>query len=266
MRALHDDAELAPRDIVARAVYREVTSGRGAFLDCRHLGADLAAHFPTVSAICREAGIDPMKEAIPIAPAAHYHMGGILTDAEGRSSVDGLWACGEVASTGAHGANRLASNSLLEAVVFGARVAANIAGTLPTPLRQPLRSAAGPARVTSKQSARGLQTLRTTMAAEVGVIRDAQSLTAALATIGALEAEAGGDRSLANMLTTAKLVTAAALNRRESRGAHFRSDYPQASDALARRSFLRLADADAIAREAIDMRRSAAPRLALVHA
>ena len=266
MRALHDDAELAPRDIVARAVYREVTSGRGAFLDCRLLGADLAAHFPTVSAICREAGIDPRKEAIPIAPAAHYHMGGILTDAEGRSSVDGLWACGEVASTGAHGANRLASNSLLEAVVFGARVAASIAGTLPTPLRQPLRSAAGPARVTSKQSARALQTLRTTMAAEVGVIRDAQSLTAALATIGALEAEAGGNRSLANMLTTAKLVTAAALNRRESRGAHFRSDYPQASDALARRSFLRLADADAIAREAIDMRRSAAPRLALVHA
>ena len=193
-------------------------------------------------------------------------MGGILTDAEGRSSVDGLWACGEVASTGAHGANRLASNSLLEAVVFGARVAASIAGTLPTPLRQPLRSAAGPARVTSKQSARALQTLRTTMAAEVCVIRDAQSLTAALATIGALEAEAGGNRSLANMLTTAKLVTAAALNRRESRGAHFRSDYPQASDALARRSFLRLADADAIAREAIDMRRSAAPRLALVHA
>jgi len=266
MRALHDDGELAPRDIVARAVYREVTSGRGAFLDCRHLGANLADHFPTVSRICGEAGIDPAKEAIPIAPAAHYHMGGILTDAAGRSSVNGLWACGEVASTGAHGANRLASNSLLEAVVFGARVASSIAETLPSALRQPLRSAAGPARGTSERSERAHQTLRTTMAAEVGVIRDEQSLIAALATIGALEAEARGDRSLANMLTTAKLVTAAALNRRESRGAHFRSDYPQASDALARRSFSRLTDADTITREAIETRRSAAPRLALVHA
>ena len=265
MRALHDDAELAPRDIVARAVYREVTSGRGAFLDCRHLGAALGAHFPTVSAICREAGIDPTTEAIPIAPAAHYHMGGVLTDAEGRSSVDGLWACGEVASTGAHGANRLASNSLLEAVVFGARVAGGIAGTLPRPLRQPLRSDVCAAGVTSKRSERALQILRGTMAAEVGVIRDEPSLTAALATITALEADAGGDRSLANMLTTAKLVTAAALKRRESRGAHFRGDYPQPDDTLAQRSFLKLADAEAIAREAHDAPRQK-PRLALVHA
>ena len=124
MRAVHEDAELGPRDVVARAVFREVAGGRGAFLDCRHLGPELAEHFPTVFAACRAAGIDPVREPIPIAPAAHYHMGGILTDAQGRSTVDGLWACGEVASTGAHGANRLASNSLLEAVVFGARVAA----------------------------------------------------------------------------------------------------------------------------------------------
>ena len=130
MRALHPDAELGPRDIVARGVYREVTSGRGAFLDCRKLGANLAQHFPTVFAACRAAGIDPTREPIPIAPAAHYHMGGVLTDANGRTTVDGLWACGEVASTGAHGANRLASNSLLEAVVFGARVAADIAGSV----------------------------------------------------------------------------------------------------------------------------------------
>ncbi len=133
MRAVHEDAELGPRDVVARAVYREVASGRGAFLDCRPLGTKLAEHFPTVFAACRAAGIDPLREPIPVAPAAHYHMGGILTDARGRSTVDGLWACGEVASTGAHGANRLASNSLLEAVVFGARVAGDIASSsLPT--------------------------------------------------------------------------------------------------------------------------------------
>src|SRR5262249_8539436 len=133
MRAVHEDAELGPRDVVARAVYREVASGRGAFLDCRRLGDALVDHFPTVYATCRSAGIDPTKDPIAVAPAAHYHMGGILTDARGRSSVDGLWACGEVASTGAHGANRLASNSLLEAVVFGARVANDIAGLPPRP-------------------------------------------------------------------------------------------------------------------------------------
>src|SRR3990170_1792529 len=127
MPAVHEDAELGPRDIVARAVYREVASGRGAFLDCRPLGAKFIEHFPTVVAACRAAGIDPAREPIPVAPAAHYHMGGVLTDAAGRSTVDGLWACGEVASTGAHGANRLASNSLLEAGVLGARLAGDIA-------------------------------------------------------------------------------------------------------------------------------------------
>jgi L-aspartate oxidase len=148
MRAVHDDAELAPRDVVARAVYREVMSGRGAFLDCRALGNTLVEHFPTVVAAARTAGIDPVREPIPVAPAAHYHMGGILTDASGRSTVDGLWACGEVASTGAHGANRLASNSLLEAVVFGARVAKDIASSsrpmsLKAARHEPPASAAG---------------------------------------------------------------------------------------------------------------------------
>jgi len=265
MRALHDDAELAPRDIVARAVHRELASGRGAFLDCRGLGSDLARRFPTVSAICREAGIDPLNEAIPIAPAAHYHMGGILTDACGRTSIDGLWACGEVASTGAHGANRLASNSLLEAVVFGARVAADISATQPAPVRQPIRTDRLPAQAPSRRSDEARAKLREVMSANVGVIRDEASLRVALTTILTLEHEGSGDRSLVNMLTTAKLVTAAALQRRESRGAHFRSDYPQQADAHGRRSFLLLPDAEAIAREAVTRQR-AKPRLALVHA
>ena len=124
MRNVHKDAELAPRDIVARATFREVHSGRGAFLDCREaIGARFAENFPGLFEICSEAGIDPVSELIPVAPAAHYHMGGVLTDANGHTTVDGLWACGEVACTGAHGANRLASNSLLETVVFGARIA-----------------------------------------------------------------------------------------------------------------------------------------------
>jgi L-aspartate oxidase len=110
----HPLAELAPRDVVARAVHSEIVAGRGAFLDTRQaIGAEIAEKFPTVYRYCREAGIDPVTQPMPIAPAEHYHMGGVLTDANGRTTLDGLWACGEVASTGVHGANRLASNSLL---------------------------------------------------------------------------------------------------------------------------------------------------------
>ena len=128
MEKLHDDGELAPRDIVARAVFRENVEGRGAFLDCRKaIGAEFQTLFPSVYKKCRDAGIDPVSEPIPVAPAAHFHMGGIHTDAFGRTTLNGLWACGEVASTGAHGANRLASNSLLEAVIFAARVAEDLA-------------------------------------------------------------------------------------------------------------------------------------------
>jgi L-aspartate oxidase len=255
MRAVHDDAELAPRDVVARAVYREVVQGRGAFLDCRDLGTKLAEHFPTVVAACRAAGIDPVREPIPVAPAAHYHMGGILTDARGRSTVDGLWACGEVASTGAHGANRLASNSLLEAVVFGARVAQDIASALPSAAFATLQEL--PAVAADSEDGSAENRLRQTMADEVGVIRHEGSLLQALGTIAALEQEHRGSRRLANMLTTAKLVAVAALQRQESRGAHFRTDYPTQNDKLARRSFLTLAEVVAIAREAGATRGSA---------
>jgi L-aspartate oxidase len=270
MRAVHADAELGPRDVVARAVFREVASGRGAFLDCRHLGAKFAEHFPMVFASCRAAGIDPLREPIPVAPAAHYHMGGILTDAQGRSTVDGLWACGEVASTGAHGANRLASNSLLEAVVFGARVANDIAALLPmAPPVKPreILATAGD----GGESHAAERTLRQTMTEDVGVIRDADSLQNALATITALEKHAAGDRRLGNMLMTAKLIAAAAWQRSESRGAQFRSDYPTPDERLAKRSFLTLADAEAIASEASDAAAKprqlhAAPVRAALHA
>lgn len=261
MRAVHEDAELGPRDVVARAVHREVVSGRGAFLDCRPLGPALINSFPTVVSTCRSAGIDPTHEPIPVAPAAHYHMGGILTDAQGRTTIDGLWACGEVTSTGAHGANRLASNSLLEAVVFGARVARDVASALP-PLPSRNISDTAPKDVSVRHDAKAQQTLRQTMSAKVGVIRDADTLSEALATIVSLERNNDGDPQLANMLTTAKLVTAAALARRESRGAHFRSDYPAPDETQAKRSYLTLDEADDVTRKATGV--SSPPRLRVV--
>jgi L-aspartate oxidase len=174
-----------------------------------------------------------------------------------------------VASTGAHGANRLASNSLLEAVVFGARVAHDIASALPAgTLTAPQEAPAGTSYEHESDNA-AEHKLRLTMTEEVGVIRDERALLKALATIGALEREHRGSRRLANMLTTAKLVAVAALERKESRGAHFRSDYPVQDDRLARRSFLTLAEAEALARDATGARGSVlrrTPARAALHA
>ena len=228
MLKAHPSAELAPRDVVARAVHEEVTAGRGAFLDCRSIHLEEA--FPTAYEFCVEAGIDPSKEPIPIAPAAHYHMGGILTDARGRTTLAGLWACGEVACTGVHGANRLASNSLLEAVVFGARVAQDIAGGEAN--WRALGEASGVAENVNLavadpgHASRLVRLLRETMAAQVGVERSEASLRAALWSLQEIKAGAVAP-ALKNMVTAALLVTAGAFAREESRGAHFRLDYPE---------------------------------------
>ncbi|SFH98053.1 L-aspartate oxidase [Bradyrhizobium sp. Gha] len=257
MAAQHPLAELAPRDIVARGVFAEIAAGRGAFLDARQaLGMHFAEKFPTVHASCIAAGIDPAIEAIPIAPAVHYHMGGIAVDARGRSSIDGLWAGGEVASTGAHGANRLASNSLLEAVVYAARIADDIAGhTMPSPSRLPeaLLTPRGGA-----PDAAAVKRLRTMMSANVGVIRDGDGLAEAVRSMAALEHSANSV-AVRNMATAALLVATAAWSRRESRGAHFRSDHPADVPALAQRTMTTLAAARAIADGLAD---PSTPRLA----
>ena len=136
MLAIHPDAELAPRDIVARAIFEQQQRGRTVGLDARTaIGARFPEAFPTVFGFCIAAGIDPRVQNIPVAPAAHYHMGGIAVDEWGRTSLEALWACGETSATGVHGANRLASNSLLEALVYGSRVATDIANARPA--RQP---------------------------------------------------------------------------------------------------------------------------------
>ncbi len=246
--------ELAPRDIVARGIFREVISGRGAFLDCREaVGSHFADEFPTVYGYCIEAGIDPVTQLIPVVPAAHYHMGGILTDADGRTSVDGLWACGEVTSTGAHGANRLASNSLLEAVVFAGRIAADIAGQLPSPKTNPWTDRSGEREaVEPPGDSDMMKLLRKTMSQHVGVIRNGPGLRTALKTILEMEAANRSPR-FTNVLATAKLMAAMALKREESRGGHYRDDFPQEREQWKHRTFTTLAEADKVAREAAAM-------------
>jgi L-aspartate oxidase len=248
MRKIHPDAELAPRDIVARGVFAELVAGRGAFLDARTaIGASFATRFPGVAEYCRSAGIDPAHDLIPVAPAAHYHMGGVATDASGRTSLDGLWAAGEVASTGAHGANRLASNSLLEAAVYAARTAEDIGGLASSRRAQSATvadaSVAGPAVVDPARE----HALRELMSAHVGVVRNGTGLRHALGEIARLERDTAHVPQLRNMATAALLVTAAALAREESRGGHYRADFPKTDPAQAQRTFMRLADARAIA-------------------
>lgn len=255
MVTLDPAAELGARDVVARAVFNEIAGGRGAFLDCRTaIGARMASAYPTVTAHCRRAGIDPATELIPVAPAQHYHMGGIATDARARTSVSGLWAVGETSSTGLHGANRLASNSLLEAIVFGARAAADVRR-----LYSPgsvghfveLRAVSGPAPSEPGRRERAVKRLRSIMSEKVGVVRSGRGLRAAYDELGSLAREAGTDGVLANMILAARFVTAGALLRKESRGGHYRTDYPQADVALAHRTFLTIEDLDVLDRAPI---------------
>jgi L-aspartate oxidase len=245
MQQVHAAGELAPRDVVARAIHREMISGHRVFLDCRAaIGERFSGRFPTVYAACRAAGIDPAVEPIPVAPAAHYHMGGIASDHCGRSSLPGLWCVGECASTGLHGANRLASNSLIEALVFGARVAEDVRGSVAP------KSGSGnpptPARAVSMPAPR---VLRESMTRGAGLERDADGLSNALAMIARIERASTGEPSLMNLTAAAKLIAAAALARRESVGAHFRRDYPF-SPAAPRRSFFTLAQVERIIEDA----------------
>ncbi len=245
MQAIDPAAELAPRDIVARGVFAEIAAGRGAFLDARGI-ENFSERFPNVFASCRAAGIDPAKQPIPVAPAAHYHMGGVLTDANGRTSIDGLWAAGEVASTGAHGANRLASNSLLEAVVFAGRVAEDIRGMMPESKTLTWNEDEFTRGVIHLEMHSDEKRLRKLMSANVGVIRSGTGLARALNEILLIEAKQKS-AELKDMATAALMIAAAAYARTESRGAHFRSDFSQPDPAQARRSYFTLDEAHALA-------------------
>jgi L-aspartate oxidase len=236
-------AELASRDIVARAIDREILRGGKVFLDARQaLGTGFSARFPSIDLLCREAGIDPARELVPVRPAVHYHMGGVATDRNGRSSVPGLWVAGETACTGLHGANRLASNSLLEAAAMGMRAAKDIASLRAPDAKQAMAVATF---ATPDLPAADLSTIRPIVSRHLGIARHEAGLTEAIRDLLPL-AEQDGPASDPAIVGLAIAVFAAL--RMESRGGHFRNDFPERA-AIATRRRLNLSDVIAIAHE-----------------
>ncbi len=253
MQGQHELAELAPRDIVAKGIMRRMREqdAEHMYLDARHFGAEMWEHrFPTILAACRAHGIDPVTEPVPVAPAAHYASGGVRTDSQGRTTVPGLYACGEVACTGVHGANRLASNSLLEGLVYAERIAADIARsahTRPARAPQPLPATERPAHPLLPPEARF--TIQRIMTRGAGVLRSEASLSEAARRLHHLHAEArdaldengktaepGVDTwEATNLLCVARVLVAAARQREETRGCHWREDRPEPDDTVWRR-------------------------------
>ncbi len=245
MTTIHPLAELAPRDVVARATQSQISStGQGhVYLDLRHLDPTLVRHrFPSISERLAAHAIDLATDLVPVAPAAHYFMGGIVADTEGRTSLPGLFAIGEVSCTGVHGANRLASNSLLEGLVFGLRCADLVAGTLHDLPSLDGSWASGAVSSFPDQDVADLDAAREAaqreMSQNVAVVRSAESLNRALVTLetlspaGAPVAGSIAQSELRNLLLLAREVTLSALRREESRGGHFRQDFPEPSPSL----------------------------------
>jgi L-aspartate oxidase len=228
----HRLAELAPRDVVARGIFREQRRGRRVFLDARKLGARFAERFPGIFALCTARGIDPRRDLIPVTPAAHYMMGGIDTDLCGKSSMERLYAVGEVARTGVHGANRLASNSLLEGLVFAERVARDLVSASELPAVPKVEQWEVP-RLTDRGAAQvAADSVRATMWQHAGIVRTAKGLRACLSTLADIEQRLPeGATEEVNLVQTGRVIAEAALRRKESRGGHYRSDYPRAKRA-----------------------------------
>ena len=225
----HKLAELAPRDIVAREIFREQAKGSHVWLDARKLGKSFKKRFPGIFAICKARGIDPSTDLIPVIPAAHYMMGGIVTDLAGRSSLTRLYACGEVSRTGVHGANRLASNSLLEGLVFAERVARDMIA-LPKMTGAPRKTAWDALPLLDRGAAQvAADDVRNVMWEYAGIDRTAKGLRKCLALLDEIAKRLPvGATEEGNMVDTSRLIAEAALMRKESRGGHFRSDFPHA--------------------------------------
>ncbi|HJU64463.1 MAG TPA: FAD-binding protein, partial [Gemmatimonadaceae bacterium] len=240
MTRRHRLAELAPRDVVAREIFRErhraaagrkldlTAPPRHVWLDATHLGAEFERRFPGIFALCMARGIDPRTQMIPVTPAAHYMMGGIVTDLAGRSTLPRLYACGEVSNTGVHGANRLASNSLLEGLVFAERVARDM-GATPTLQAIPETGEWSVPQLTDRGAAQvAANEIRDTMWEHAGINRTAAGLRRCIAKLDDIAGRLPhGATEEANMAQTARLIAEAGLLRKESRGGHYRSDFPR---------------------------------------
>jgi len=233
-------SELAPRDIVSRAIFKESQTGEHnhVYLSLAGIGAEnIKKRFPVIYKTCLEKGLDITQDKIPVAPAAHYSMGGIKTDVDGKTNITGLFAAGECASLGVHGANRLASNSLLDGLVFGHRaaIAATKAQSIAPSPQSPAPIPQHSSQLTPHTSHLKL-VIKSTMWQEVGIIRSKESLTKALKKINEVESRINNNPlsreeiELRNLTLVAKLITQAALDRIESRGAHFRADHPKKDD------------------------------------
>ena len=245
----HPMAELAPRDIVSRGIFEQVQQGHKIYLDCRHIDV---THFPALREACARAHLDPQRDLVPVMPVAHYHMGGVVTDLNGRTSLHGpwggLWACGEVAATGLHGANRLASNSLMEAVVMGGRVAADIARSKMLFAEMPhINIETLPLLPQLRDRTADRKALRHIMMEKLGVIRDKEGMIEAIHNISEIAQRTEKDDSrLADMALVARMIAVSALQRTESRGGHCRSDYPESSESWKKRSFVTLKEIDSL--------------------
>ena len=228
MRKVHRLADLAPRDVVARAIFEEQKRGQ-VWLDARKIGQAFVKRFPGITALCKGRGIDPRRDLIPVTPAAHYMMGGIVADLCGRSSLARLWAVGEVGRSGVHGANRLASNSLLEGLVFAERVARDMIGVKPLKAvpaigswKVPVLRDRGAAQVAADR-------VRAIMWEDAGIVRSGEGLWRAFDRLMEIESRLPeGATEEANLVQTAQMIVWSALQREESRGGHYRSDFPRA--------------------------------------
>jgi L-aspartate oxidase len=236
MQGEHELADLAPRDVVAKAILRRMheTNSEHMWLDARHFGAEKwRVRFPTILATLNALGVDPVNHLIPVAPAAHYASGGIATDLHGRTSVAGLYVCGEAACTGVHGANRLASNSLLEGLVFGRRIADDIVASVRPGSSLP--DLGVDVRTAGIASSSIRAPLQRAMSEDAGVLRNAAGLARASGTLQKLAApRSAAPRTesweATNLLTVATALVATAARRQETRGSHWREDFPYRDD------------------------------------